>query len=43
VITVEGQTAKLADLKPGQKVVITPDTGTAEKIDVPAPKAKRAK
>jgi hypothetical protein len=43
VITVEGQTAKLADLKPGQKVVITPDTGTAEKIDVPAPKAKKAK
>jgi len=43
VITVEGQTAKLADLKPGQKVVISPDTGAAEKIDVPTPKAKKAK
>src|SRR3954469_10031516 len=42
VITVDGVTAKLADLKPGQKVVITPDTGTAEKIDVAAPKAKKA-
>jgi hypothetical protein len=43
VITVEGQAAKLADLKPGQKVVISPETGTAEKIDVPTPKAKKAK
>jgi hypothetical protein len=43
VIMVEGQAAKLADLKPGQKVVITPETGTAEKIDVPAAKAKKAK
>src|SRR3954470_1896263 len=34
VITVEGQTAKLADLKPGQKVVISPETGAAEKIEV---------
>jgi hypothetical protein len=41
VITVEGQTAKLADLKPGQKVVISPETGTAEKIDVPVVKAKK--
>src|SRR4051812_29816624 len=33
VITVDGQAAKLADLKPGQKVVISPETGAAEKIE----------
>jgi hypothetical protein len=41
VVTVEGATAKLADLKPGQRVVISPDTGTAAKVTVPAPKAKK--
>ena len=40
VVTVEGQPAKLADLKPGQKVVIMPETGTAQTIDVPKAKAK---
>ena len=39
---VDGQAAKLADLKPGQKVVITPETGTAEKVEVPVVKAKKA-
>jgi hypothetical protein len=41
VVTIEGKDAKLADLQPGQKVVVTPDTGTATKIEVPAPKAKK--
>jgi hypothetical protein len=40
VVTVEGQPAKLADLKPGQKVVVSPETGTAQTIDVPKAKAK---
>jgi hypothetical protein len=43
VITVEGQPAKLADLKPGQRVVVTPETGTAQTIDVPKAKAKAPK
>lgn len=43
VITVDGTAAKLADLKPGQKVTISPDTGTATKIEATAPKAKKAK
>jgi hypothetical protein len=42
-ITVEGQPAKLADLKPGQRVVVTPETGTATKIEVPKAKAKAPK
>lgn len=41
VVTIEGKPAKLADLKPGQKVVITPETGTAQTIDVPAGKVKK--
>jgi hypothetical protein len=41
VVTIEGKDAKLSDLQPGQKVVITPDTGTATKIEVPTPKAKK--
>ena len=41
VVMVEGQTAKLADLKPGQRVTITPESGTAAKIAVPKPKAKK--
>jgi len=43
VVTIEGKDGKLADLKAGQKVVVTPDTGTAEKIEVPVPKAKKNK
>jgi len=43
VITVDGAAAKLADLKPGQKVTISPDAGTATKIEAAAPKAKKAK
>lgn len=43
VITVGGTAAKLADLKPGQKVTISPDSGTATKIEATAPKAKKAK
>ena len=30
-------------LHEGQRVVVTPDTGTAEKIEVPMPKPKVAK
>jgi hypothetical protein len=41
VVMIEGKPAKLADLKPGQKVQITPDTGTAAKIAVPAAKPKK--
>jgi ribosomal protein L14E/L6E/L27E len=40
VVTIDGKDGKLADLKEGQRVQITPDTGTAEKIEVRAPKAK---
>src|SRR4051812_7312548 len=43
VITVDGTAAKLADLKPGQKVTISPESGTATKIEAAAPKAKKAK
>jgi hypothetical protein len=43
VVTIEGKEGKLADLHEGQKVAITPDTGTAEKIEVPTPKPKVAK
>jgi hypothetical protein len=41
VVTIEGKEGKLADLKPGQRVTVTPDTGVAEKIEVPIPKAKK--
>ena len=41
VVMVEGQAAKLADLKAGQRVTVTPDTGTAKRIAVPKPKAKK--
>lgn len=41
IITIEGKPGKLADLKPGQKVVITPETGTALTIDVAPAKAKK--
>jgi hypothetical protein len=40
VVTIEGKEGKLADLHEGQRVVVTPDTGTAEKIEVPMKKPK---
>lgn len=43
VVTIEGKEGKLADLTAGQRVVVTPPTGTAEKIEVPMPKPKAAK
>ena len=42
-VTIEGNTGKVADLKPGQKVVVTPAEGTATKISVPKAKEKKAK
>ncbi|HEY7120347.1 MAG TPA: hypothetical protein VH475_27410 [Tepidisphaeraceae bacterium] len=41
VVTIEGKQGKLADLQPGQRVVVKPDTGTATSIEVPTPKAKK--
>jgi hypothetical protein len=41
VIIIEGKEGKLADLKPGQRVTVSPETGVAEKIEVPTPKAKK--
>ena len=43
VVTIEGKEGKLADLHEGQRVSITPDTGTAETISVAAPKPKKQK
>ena len=43
VVTIEGKEGKLADLTAGQRVVVTPPTGTAEKIEVPMPKPKTPK
>jgi hypothetical protein len=40
-VTIEGNAGKLADLKPGQKVVVTPAEGTATKISVPKAKEKK--
>src|SRR5215212_1639317 len=40
-VTIEGTAAKVADLKAGQKVVVTPAEGTAVKIQVPKPKAPK--
>jgi len=42
-VTIEGNAAKLADLKPGQIVVVTPAEGTAQKISVPKPKKAEKK
>jgi hypothetical protein len=42
VVTVAGNPGKLADLKAGDKVSVTPETGTATKIEVAAPKAGKA-
>jgi hypothetical protein len=41
-VVIEGNPGKVADLKAGQKVIITPAEGTATKIQVPKPKAKAA-
>ena len=37
-VMIEGAPGKVADLKAGQKVVVTPAEGTATKIAVPKPK-----
>ncbi len=39
--TIEGAAAKVADLKAGQKVVVTVANGTATKIEVPKAKTPR--
>jgi len=41
-VSIEGAAGKLADLKAGQKVRISPATGTATKIEVPAAKKPKA-
>jgi hypothetical protein len=41
VVIIEGKEGKLADLKPGQRVTVSPNAGVAEKIEVPTPKAKK--
>jgi hypothetical protein len=38
-VMIEGQAAKLADLKEGQQVAVTPAEGTPKRIAVPKPKA----
>jgi ferric-dicitrate binding protein FerR (iron transport regulator) len=38
VVIVEDKEVKIADLKPGQKVRVSPETGVAEKIEVRAKK-----
>jgi hypothetical protein len=40
-VMIEGKAAKLADLKEGQQVTITPAEGTAQAIVVAAPKPKK--
>ena len=40
-VNIEGNPGKLADLKPGQRVVVTPAEGTATKISVPKVKEKK--
>ena len=42
-VSIEGNPGKLADLKAGQKVVVTPAEGTATKISVQKAKAKADK
>ena len=41
VVVIEGNTAKLSELKAGQKVVVTPAHGTATRIEVPKPRAAK--
>jgi ABC-type enterochelin transport system substrate-binding protein len=38
VVTIDGKEAKVADLKAGMAVTVTPDTGTATKIVATTPK-----
>ena len=40
-VNIEGNPGKLADLKAGQRVVVTPAEGTATKISVPKVKEKK--
>jgi len=43
-VTLDGKKAALGDLKEGMKVKVTPDTGTAQKIDAKTPgKAREGK
>lgn len=42
-VMIEGAPGKLADLKAGQKVTVSPAEGTAAKIVVPKPKEKTEK
>jgi len=42
-VTVDGKEAKVADLKAGQAVVVTPAEGTATKIEATTPKAETPK
>ena len=39
-VTVDGAEAKVADLKAGMAVIVTPDTGTATKIVATTPKTE---
>ena len=41
VVTIDGKEAKVADLKKGMQVKITPKTGAAEKIVAATPKPKK--
>jgi len=40
-VNIEGNPGKLADLKVGQRVVVTPAEGTATKVSVPKVKEKK--
>ena len=42
-VTVDGKEAKVADLKAGMAVVVTPAEGTAAKIEATTPKVKAPK
>lgn len=42
-VVIKGQAGKLADLKEGMKVSVSPVTGTAKKIQVFTPKAPKQK
>lgn len=42
-ITIDGTASKVADLKPGEKVVVSPATGTATEIKATSAKAKAPK
>jgi len=42
-VTIDGTAGKVSDLKPGEKVVVTPTTGTATEIKATKAKGKGAK